>query len=135
MAAAFEVATQGELTTPLGAISPLLLTFAIVEAQYHQDLVGGLLGGLQAVASQDALRSNAWFRTVFSRPPQVARFLNRVVLCADVAPLDTADRRGARLLRSQPSLPPPRRPTSPTVRRSGCSTSEEHPSPFGCVDV
>lgn len=90
--AAFTAAEERPVSTVYGALGPSLLTFAIVEAQYHQDLLPRVPAALDAVVNGDQAEAERFLQAAFSRPPQVERMLNTVILCLDIAPLlDEAD--------------------------------------------
>ncbi len=88
---ALERAAESPLDSSLGPLSPPIVTIAIVEAQYHQDLLGGIPSGLRALAEGDP-DASTFVRRALSRPPPVDSLLQYAVLCRDIAPLfDRAD--------------------------------------------
>lgn len=91
VARALERAAESPIDSSLGPLSPPIVTIAIVEAQYHQDLLGRIPSGLRALAEGDP-DASTFVRSALSRPPPVDSLLQYAVLCRDIAPLfDRAD--------------------------------------------
>jgi pimeloyl-ACP methyl ester carboxylesterase len=79
-------AEESPLTSSFGPITPSIVSIAIVEAQYHQDLLGRIPSGLRALA-EGTPDASSFVRSALSRPPPVDSLLQFVVLCRDIAPL------------------------------------------------
>lgn len=84
-------AEESPIASSFGPLTPSIVSIAIVEAQYHQDLLGEIPSGLHSLA-EGTPEASTFVRRVLSRPPPVDSLLQYAVLCRDIAPLfDRAD--------------------------------------------